>query len=296
MKRLEDFSALQELAENNRPLWVFTTNQDVTLEILATKFGIPIKSGFQERVTLSINARAGASIDIDFERLPRAAIAAGDYDFFQPGEFGINLLKLHGALDIFGEGDEISYLKIAGKDGKPRSYVDQMQSLESIDLALGMRDCIRVNNEHSYLDGHGVVHYLRNSLLSGAHKFSPRMTQIAPPEFLTLFRGFVDFAAELVCIGYGFGDHHINEPIVEWLSQAAARRLTIINPGIEECPDRFKQLSRQVALVSKDARRFSIDLHGREVDPMRLEIRRLQITNRKRRMKKLLERGQASGE
>lgn len=293
---LDDFGALKKLAEDNRPLWVFTTNHDVIPEILATKFGIPIKSGFRERVTLAMNAGTGVSIDIDFERLPRAAIAAGDYDFFRTGEFGINLLKLHGALDIFGEGDEISYLKIAGKDGKPPSYVDQLQSLEAIDLALGMRDGIRANNEHSYLDNHGVVQYLRNSLLSGAHKFSPQMSQIAPPEFLTLFRGFLNSAAELVCIGYGFGDHHINEPIVEWLSQAAARRLTIVNPGIEECPDRFGHLWRQVVLVPKDARGFFIDLDGREVDPMRLEIRRLQIMNRKRRMEELLERREASGE
>ena len=44
---LDDFSALKELAEDNRPLWVFTTNHDVILEILATRFGIPIKSGFR---------------------------------------------------------------------------------------------------------------------------------------------------------------------------------------------------------------------------------------------------------
>lgn len=294
---LDDFGAFKKLTEENRPLWVFTTNHDVIVEVLSAKFGIPIKSGFRERVTLPMNAGRGASIDIDFERLPRAAIAAGDYDFFRPGEFGINLLKLHGALDIFGEGDEINYLKIAGKDGSPRSYVEQLQSLEAIDLALGIRDGVRANNEHSYLDRQGAVQFLRNSLLSGAHKFSPRMTQIAPPEFLALFRGYLNYAAELACIGYGFGDHHINEPVVEWLSQAAARRLIIVNPGITRCPERFGHLDRQVSLAPKDARQFFLDLDGQpELNPTRPEIRRLQIMNRKRRMEELLENHEPSGE
>jgi hypothetical protein len=122
------------------------------------------------------------------------------------------------------------------------------------------------------------------------------MTQIAPPEFLSLFRGFLNYAAALVCIGYGFGDHHINEPIVEWLSQAAARQLTIVNSDVNRCPDRFGHLYRQVSLMPKDARQFFLDLDGRcEVDPMRLAIRRLQIMNRKRRMDELLARRAASG-
>ena len=295
---LDDFGALKKLAAENRPLWVFTTNHDVIPEILAGKLGIPIKSGFREKVTLPMSAGgAGAPIEIAFERLPRAAIAAGDYDFFRPGEFGINLIKLHGSLDIFGYGDEISYLKVASKDGGPRSYVEQLRSLELIDFALGSRDGVRAVNEHCHLDPQGKVQFLRNSLLSGAHKFSPRMTQIAPPEFLALFRGYLNYVVELVCIGYGFGDHHINEPIVEWLSQAAGRQLTIVNPGVSRCPDRFGHLCRQVSVVPKDARQFFLDLDGRvEVDPTRLAIRGLQIANRKRRMDELLARREASGE
>ena len=114
---LEDFGALKKLTEENRPLWVFTTNHDVIVEILAAKFAIPLKSGFTEKITLPMNGGDGRIIDIAFERLPRAAIAAGGYNFFKPGEIGINLIKLHGSLDIFGQGDDLSYLKVASKDG-----------------------------------------------------------------------------------------------------------------------------------------------------------------------------------
>jgi len=222
----------KKLAEENKPLWVFSTNHDVVAEMLAAKFSIPLKSGFKEKVTIGMGSGQGEAVEVNFERLSRAAIATGDCDFFRPGEAGINLIKLHGSLDIFGQGDELNYLKVASKDGSATSYVDQLQLLEAVDLALAQNHGVRANNEHTYLDAQGEIQYLRNSLLSGAHKFSTRMTQIAPPEFLSLFRASLNYASELVSIGYGFGDQHINEPMVDWLAQARPRRLTIVDPGI----------------------------------------------------------------
>jgi hypothetical protein len=293
---LEDFGALKKLAEESRPLWVFTTNHDVIVEILAAKFAVPVKSGFTEKIALPMNAGDGRIIDIAFERLPRAAMAAGGYDFFKPGEIGINLIKLHGSLDIFGQGDELSYLKVASKDGGPRSYVEQLQCLEAIDFVLGSRQGVRTVNEHCYLDSQGKVQFLRNSLLSGAHKFSPRMSQIAPPEFLSLFRGFLNFASELICIGYGFGDHHINEPMADWLAQSAARQLIVVNPGITRSPDRLAHLCWQVRLVPKEAREYFLDVdERRRTDPARYFIRQLQTANRKRRMDELLGHSAARG-
>jgi hypothetical protein len=285
---LDDFAAIKKLTEENKPLWIFSTNHDMIVEILAAKLSIPIKSGFTEKLTIGMDVGQGKPVEIAFERLPRAAMTVRDYDFFRPGETGINLLKLHGSMDIFGQGDELSYLKIACRDGRAESYVAQLQSIEAIDLALGMRDRVRANNEHSYLDSHGDVQFLRNSLLSGAHKFSPRMSQIAPPEFLSLFSGLLNYASELVCIGYGFGDRHINDPMAEWLSQLAQRRLIIVNPGIGRCPERFGHLCRQVSLVSQDARQYFMDMDGRPLDAGRYAMRQLQTANRKRRMDELL--------
>jgi hypothetical protein len=285
---LDDFAAIKKLTEDNKPLWIFSTNHDMIVEILAAKFSIPIKSGFKEKVTIGMDAGQGKAIEVAFERLPRPAMTAHDYDFFRPGETGINLLKLHGSMDIFGQGDELSYIKVACRDGRAESYVEQLQSIRNIDLALGMRDDIRANNEHCYLDSHGAVQYLRNSLLSGTHKFSPRMSQVAPPEFLSLFGGLLNYASELVCIGYGFGDQHINDPMAEWLSRAAQRRLTIVNPGIRRCPERFGHLCHQVSLVPQGARQYFIDMDGGEFDAARDAVRQLQTANRKRRMDELL--------
>lgn len=286
---LDDFRFLRKIAEHNKPLWVFTTNHDVNVELLAAKLAIPVKAGFRERLSIQINAGPGCSRQIHFERLARTSMNAGDYEFFKSGEFGINLVKLHGSLDIFGQNDELNYLKIVSADGRPHSYVEQLEALQSIDLELGKRHRVRATNEHSYLDSKGDIQFLRNSILSGAHKFSPQMSQIAPPEFLSLFRGSLNYASELVCIGYGFTDQHINGPIGEWLSHSADRHLTVVNPGIAGCPTPFGHLFRQVSIVSQGARQYFLDLDdARDTTITRMFIRQLQISNRKKRMQELL--------
>ncbi|QJD91657.1 hypothetical protein HH213_17130 [Duganella dendranthematis] len=53
----------------------------------------------------------------------------------------------------------------------------------------------------------------------------------------------------LVCIGYGFGDLHINSIIREWLELSAARRLEIVNPGIDSIPPSLLHLALQVEII-----------------------------------------------
>jgi len=54
-------------------------------------------------------------------------------------------------------------------------------------------------------------------LLAGASKFDPRRHQVLPKSMLRHFRDYLNFVTELVCIGYGFGNLHINTVIREWL-------------------------------------------------------------------------------
>jgi hypothetical protein len=284
---LEDFVGIQKLAEENKPLWVFTSNHDLIVEILAAKFSVPIKTGFDEKISLRIDGGDNKPVDVAFERVSRATIKAHGYDFFKQGDRGINLVKVHGSIDIFGQGDDLNYVKVASEDGTPQSYVRQVQALEAVDMALGQRHRVRATNEHTYLDAQGEIQFLRNSLLSGAHKFSPQMSQVAPPEFLSLFKDYLNYSTELVCIGYGFGDTHINKPIVDWLSLAEQRHLTVVNPGIASCPEGFDHLREQVSLVPQSAKDYFLALSGPS-NPLRYAIRGLQTRNRQRRMNELL--------
>jgi hypothetical protein len=72
-------------------------------------------------------------------------------------------------------------------------------------------------NEISYADDQGVMQFLLRSLLAGAFKFDARGSQVLPKSMLKHFRQNLNFMSTLVCIGYGFGDLHINAVLREWL-------------------------------------------------------------------------------
>ncbi|MGL6006090.1 hypothetical protein [Aeromonas sobria] len=243
---LEDFSSIKELARDNKPLWIFSLNHDCIIEMLALKCGIPLKSGFNEEVSIPMKTANGSIRNFTFERLSRKSIEDNQYSFFGHGEFGINLIKLHGSLDIFGHDDELNYLKIIAIENKPESLSSQLDLLNQINQDIAVRDGVVCMNENVYEEMNGEIQFLRKSLLSGAHKFTKKMSQIAPPEFLSLFRGNLNYVDELICIGYSFGDKHIDDHMVDWLSFSATRKLTIVNPGINTCPERMKHLSWQV--------------------------------------------------
>ena len=56
-----------------------------------------------------------------------------------------------------------------------------------------------------------------------------------------------------MCIGYGFGDAHINDVLRGWLEFTPERRLKIINPGIQEVPAFLIHLLPQIVLIKSSA-------------------------------------------
>lgn len=57
----------------------------------------------------------------------------------------------------------------------------------------------------------------------------------------------------LICIGYGFGDLHINTSLREWLDASAHRSLEIVNPGIRDIPSGLLHLAPQITLSQSGA-------------------------------------------
>ncbi|MEO4016418.1 hypothetical protein [Pseudomonas rossensis] len=290
LSALDDFTSLKKMAEENKPLWVFSLNHDCIIEMLATKTDIPLKSGFNENIFLTMKTVDGSPQKIAFERLSRTSIDSNSYDFFRPGEFGINLVKLHGSLDIFGQGDELSYLKIKPLGNDPGSYATQLKLINKINQDISLRDRVVCTNENVYEDESGEIQFLRKSLLSGAHKFTKKLSQIAPSEFLSLFKGNLNYADELICIGYSFGDKHVDEQIIEWMSFLKSRKLTIVNPGINECPDKMKHLSSQVCCEGLGAADYFIQLKSGKSTDLQNALRKIRVEARERIRHELMSR------
>ena len=96
------------------------------------------------------------------------------------------------------------------------------------------------------------MQFLRRSLLSGAYKFDKRHSQVIPNELLEHFQSNLNHLKNLVCIGYGFGDYHINQIVRDWLGFSGDRHLIIVGPQAKQIPEIFLHLATQVELVALD--------------------------------------------
>jgi hypothetical protein len=169
--------------------------------------------------------------------------------FPKPAKSGICLLKIHGALDIFTCNDGEDLLKLL-PDAPGEAGVIEVLRAANEDLfyllpgARGGK--AKTTNEITYADDHGEMKFLRRSLLAGAFKFDARSSQVLPMSMLRHFRANLNFVSTLICIGYGFGDQHINFAPREWLELSRDHRLEIVSPGVDNVPTALLHLSPQV--------------------------------------------------
>ena len=253
-RRLSYYSGLSVLADHNRPLWIFSLNHDVIIECLASSLGIPLKAGFtNERVSLPRRNQRGEVIgNLKAEVLPGDQLQNSAMPFFQPGTPGINVLKIHGALNVFTFRDGKDLLRILPiGDGSDGPLVALRAANEELQNGPELR--VKALNEIVYADEADEIQFLRRSLLAGAFKFNPRHTQVLPPRLIEHFRSNLNFLQSLMSIGYGFGDDHINVVIREWLEFSKDRRLVIVAPGVTSVPATFLHVAPQVEWYSVNA-------------------------------------------
>lgn len=112
---------------------------------------------------------------------------------------------------------------------------------------------VKTSNEIAYEDNQGDMQFLRRTPLAGAFKFQGRFSQTVPKELLTYFTLSLGYLSQLICIGYAFGDQHVNQAIRDWLEIESGRRLKIVNPSIERIPAEFFHLTPQIELVKMAA-------------------------------------------
>jgi len=224
---------IARLTQANAPLWIFSLNHDLVMECLAAKYGIPLHSGFGSgTITLPRRDATGRKIgELKAETVTEIQLASG-MNFPQPGVEGINLLKIHGALDVFAYRDGKDFAKLLPEEQTVRSIIEMLRIAQDELLYVNPQRPypIKTTNEITYADDDGVMQFLQRSLVAGAHKFDNRISQVLPKSFLMHFESHINFVSTLICIGYGFGDLHINQVLRDWLERDAERRLEIASP------------------------------------------------------------------
>jgi hypothetical protein len=270
MEMLRFYDGLLGLAQANSPLWIFTLNHDVMIELVAARLGLPVSGGFSdEKLHIQLApAPGGESRHLSAEVIRNAHLKARMLNFFRRGTIGINLLKIHGALDIFtfNEGNDV--LRILphgdGADGI-------LEALYNLNSQMPPTPPPRIPGGHFATDTDGNDLFLQASLVSGAHKFDARHPQVLPMDYLQIFETSLLHLDTLICIGYSFGDIHINLLIRGWLELSRDKRLVIVGPG-SDVPAAFLHLADRVECKDMNATAFLQSCAALPLTPDELQI------------------------
>jgi hypothetical protein len=251
-RTLRYLEGIAGLARQNNPLWVFSLNHDLIVECIAAHYGIRIDCGFSGSGTLPLRDGKGTWLDdLPAHTLAVNRLETSGLDFKNMMEPGLNLIKIHGALDVFTANDSHDLIKLApmgdGVAGVLQSLRAANENLLYYDPAFPGGKAKTIN-EIAYADQAGIMQFLRKTILSGAFKFDRRSTQVLPPAFLKQFRNYLLYVSHLICIGYGCGDAHINQILREWLEFTGDRKLELVGPGTKTCPSFLGHVASQVVL------------------------------------------------
>ena len=167
--------------------------------------------------------------------------------FLSIGTRGINLLKVHGGLDVFTFRDGKDLLRILPVEDTVDGLMDGLRVANEEIWHPATTD-VRPTNEIAYADEDGEMQFLRRSLLAGAFKYDRRHDQVLPRQLLGHFRTHLNFVRTLICIGYSFGDDHINGIIRSWLELSSDRKLVVVGPSVITIPAPFLHVAQQVDL------------------------------------------------
>lgn len=237
------YEGLISFFNQNGNVSIFTLNHDTLFEEILKYFKIPYKDCFFDNDNHKFN-------DFKFKTLTSEQLKNNDIDWFSGSEKGVNILKLHGAIDIFSTDDRKKLLKIDSCKANFYSIYDAITKLEQNNIDVCNRDKIRVNNEITIEDSNNVLQFLRRSLLSGTHKYQ-NSQQIMPLDFLNIFDNKLHELSELIIIGYSFGDSHIDDVILKWLSRDG-NKIKIYDPHFDiEQKTEFLEYAENIQIFKK---------------------------------------------
>ncbi|MGS0689044.1 hypothetical protein [Shewanella sp. 30m-9] len=238
--RFDDYFGLKEIIKQFGSLDIYSLNHDLIVEELCSFYEIPLKDGFYA------DREHGYSRFGSFKVVTKLELQQHCLDFHDQNEYGVNLIKLHGSFDIFAIEDKGKYLKSVG-DSEFGSYVRAVRNIERLSLEESQKSGTRCVNELFVTDDSGEQQFLRRSLLSGGHKFSDKFEQIAPRELFEEFKTRIKSIRELIVIGYGFGDEHVNLVFCDWL-KLSGTKLIICDPYRIEVPECLSDKTEQIEI------------------------------------------------
>lgn len=281
---LEDYSSIKNLLELNRPLWIFSTNQDVVVELLAARLGVPLKDGLRHEETMSAGDGT-ATRNLKFARLTATDEQAPVLDFFAAGEYGINLVKLHGGLDLFFADEGRTLLKLKPDPQRLNDYLADLVFINQVNQALTLKQDGLVTNRSLYRDAEDKLQFFERSLIAGYQHFSENLPT-AMVDAHQLLQQVLPRVEELIVIGSRLENTRVNQLLAKWLEDDR-RRLLVVDPAYRELPSVLQENDENIHPVRQGATEFFLSLNRQKNAYVSL-LRNLQRNMRRKVRMKLL--------
>jgi hypothetical protein len=244
VEKAKDYAGMKSLLVQHPCLHVFSLNHDLNVEEICKYHGVPCRDGFYD------NAAMRYAHIAQFKTLTKEQMYSGNLNFFPADGLGVNLIKLHGSLDVFAVEDKNLFLKCTPPAHDPiGGHIREVMRVEAHSIEVCKRIEMRATGELIVTDHDGRMQFLRRSLLSGAHKFKGTFDQIAPLAFLEEFKRRITTVTELDVIGYGFGDLHINQVLEQWLNTPYVS-LNIYDPHRSSIPPTLSAAADKIRILN----------------------------------------------
>ncbi len=113
-RSLRYLEGIAGLARQNEPLWIFSLNHDSIVECVAAHYGVRLDCGFSGTARLPLRDATGKKIgELPIDTLGTDRLEKSGFDFRNLSQPGINLIKMHGSLDVFTANDGRELVKLA---------------------------------------------------------------------------------------------------------------------------------------------------------------------------------------
>jgi hypothetical protein len=239
---LQHFAALRELVDAEGT-WVFSLNHDLYAECLAIDFGIPVTYGDTDDLEFPLNNLRPAD-KIRFRYRPSEEFANQDVGWFK-GTRGINLVRLHGGLAEQTYSDKALTCNPMLSWSTSAELIREFGRIEDMAFFHVGQKAPGGGSARTITGPDGTLDILSRSMLTGGKKYSQTTNEKKGEEKLKLLADVIRSSDEVVVIGYGFGDAHINNRVLNAMVLNDRLRMSIIEPRHRPWPETWPEFLRQ---------------------------------------------------
>lgn len=222
---------------NNKELWVLSLNHDLCIESLCLDYNIPISFGDTGNISFPLDNYHLNDGLLDFSYSNIQDLTIEKMKFFR-NTHGINLIKLHGALNEFFYDNKSKIIHLLPqKDDSSSSYLKKSNIVNNNMKHYVNGVYIPVLGELAVSDINGECQFLGKSILTGGYKYSNKLfDKKRGEEKMILFKQVLSMVDEIIVIGYGFNDEHINNRLDEAMMLNKNLKMTVVNPTKKALP------------------------------------------------------------